>query len=538
MTEKKAWHEQQDWLRVTLSSIGDAVITTDTMGCVTFLNPVAQSLTGWTQEEAKGVPLDDVFKIVNEETRRIVENPATRSLREGLIVGLANHTLLISKDGSERPIDDSAAPIRNAKGDVAGVVLVFRDVTERRSAEKALRTSEQRFRLLVEGTKDYAIFMLDTTGHIISWNPGAERFKGYRADEIIGCHFSRFYPAEDVQRGKPDHELRVAAAQGKYEEEGWRVRKDGTRFWASVIITALEDDAGNFCGFSKITRDLTEKMQAEENVRRLLEQETARQAAEEFSRVIEEQRAQLRVTLESIGDAVIATDAEGRVTLLNKVAEALTGWTNADALGKPLHAVFRIINEKTRQTLENPAGKIFATGRIVGLANHTVLIARDGSERPIDDSAAPIRDGQDNVTGVVLVFRDVTERRRAEKALAESEARKTAIVNTAPDCIITMDQEGKIVEFNPAAERTFGYGRADALGRPMAELIIPPSLRQQHYRGLAHYLATGEGPVLNKQEHGPYASDVHGLRPGHHRAQKSGSAPHRPTRGYSGHGGS
>ena len=131
--------EQREWLRVTLSSIGDAVVTTDTEGSVTFLNPVAESLTGWTQEEAAGIPLERVFKIVNEETRRAVENPATRALREGLIVGLANHTLLVAKSGTERPIDDSAAPIRGAKGDVTGVVLVFRDVTERRRQERKIQ---------------------------------------------------------------------------------------------------------------------------------------------------------------------------------------------------------------------------------------------------------------------------------------------------------------------------------------------------------------------------------------------------------------
>src|SRR5438876_1376337 len=136
---EEALHEQQEWLRVTLASIGDAVITTDTRGSVTFLNPVAQSLTGWTLEEATGLPLDDIFKIVNEQTRRTVENPATRALREGLVVGLANHTVLIAKDGTERPIDDSAAPIRNAKGEVAGVVLVFRDVSERRQQERAIQ---------------------------------------------------------------------------------------------------------------------------------------------------------------------------------------------------------------------------------------------------------------------------------------------------------------------------------------------------------------------------------------------------------------
>jgi PAS domain S-box-containing protein len=131
--------EQNEWLRVTLASIGDAVITTDSNGCITFLNPVAQSLTGWKQEEAAGQLLNSVFRIINEESRQPVENPTIRALRDGVVVGLANRTLLIAKDGTERPIDDSAAPIRNEQGEVAGVVLVFRDITERRRQEQAVQ---------------------------------------------------------------------------------------------------------------------------------------------------------------------------------------------------------------------------------------------------------------------------------------------------------------------------------------------------------------------------------------------------------------
>lgn len=261
--DNQAADEQRQWWQVTLSSIGDAVISTDTAGRITFMNPVAQAVTGWPLDEASGKPLETVFHIVNEETREIVENPVVKALREGVVVGLANHTLLIAKDGSECPIDDSAAPIRDAQGNVNGVVLVFRDVTERRKAERALQESEERFRLLVEGTHDYAIFMLDSQGNIASWNPGAQRIKGYRAHEIIGRHFSCFYPSEAVERGWPDEELRRATADGRFEDEGWRVRNDGSQFWANVIITALRDEAGNLRGFSKITRDLTERRQLE-----------------------------------------------------------------------------------------------------------------------------------------------------------------------------------------------------------------------------------------------------------------------------------
>lgn len=269
---------------------------------------------------------------------------------------------------------------------------------------EALRSSEERFRLLVDGTQDDAIFMLDPTGRVVSWNPGAERIKQYQASEIFGQHFSPFYPADDVAAGKPDQELRVAVAEGKYEEERLRVRKDGTHFWASVVITALRDVAGNLRGFSQVTRDISLRKQAEENTHRLLQEEAARQAAEEHAQVIDRQREQLRVALTSIGDGVITTVAEGRVTFLNPVAESLTRWTNKDAAGQPLVTVFRIINETTRQTVENPVAKVLATGHIVGLANHTVLLAKDGAERAIDDSAAPIKEAHGRISGVVLGF--------------------------------------------------------------------------------------------------------------------------------------
>jgi PAS domain S-box-containing protein len=280
---------------------------------------------------------------------------------------------------------------------------------------EALKASEERFRLLVEGTRDHAIFMLDPGGRVASWNLGAERIKQYQAGEIIGQHISRFYPLEDIQTGKPERELQEAAAEGSHEEEGWRIRKDGSRFWASVVITALRDEQGHLRGYSKITRDLTERKQAEQNTRSLLEEAAARRAAEEHAAAIWEERERLRVTLHSIGDGVIATDARGLVTLLNPVAEALTGWTSAQATGQPLKTIFRIVNETTRQEVENPVARVLQEGQIVGLANHTILIANDGTERPIDDSAAPIKDEQGQTVGVVLVFRDATEQRQAEQ---------------------------------------------------------------------------------------------------------------------------
>ncbi|HET6404735.1 MAG TPA: PAS domain S-box protein [Candidatus Thermoplasmatota archaeon] len=148
-----------------------------------------------------------------------------------------------------------------------GYAKVTRDLTARRHAEEALRQSEERFRLLTHSVKDYAIFMLDTRGHIISWNEGARQLKGYESDEIIGEHFSRFYEPSDIDRGHPQWELEVALRDGRYEEEGWRVRKDGSRFWANVTITALRDATGRHVGYAKVTRDLTTRKEAEEELR-------------------------------------------------------------------------------------------------------------------------------------------------------------------------------------------------------------------------------------------------------------------------------
>jgi PAS domain S-box-containing protein len=263
-----ALSRERELLQTTLASIGDAVITTDGEARITYLNGIARQLTGWSQPEAAGQPLDVVFNIINEQTRHRVENPAVRSLRDGVVVGLANHTVLISKDGSEIPIDDSAAPIRDKAGHVAGCVLVFRDVTARREAETALRESEAKYRTLIEQVRDYAIYRIDAVGRATTWNEGVRAVLGYEQDEFIGRDVAALiFTPEDIEHGVPRRELEAAATTGTVHAERWMKKKDGTLFWAAGVTECLRDDTGRLIGFTKVKRDRTEAKRLEDELR-------------------------------------------------------------------------------------------------------------------------------------------------------------------------------------------------------------------------------------------------------------------------------
>ena len=255
---------REELLRVTLGSIGDAVITTDTEGRIAYLNAVAASLTGWSQEDAHGKPLDTVFRAVNEDSRQPIESPATRALREGTVVGLANHTILIARDGTERPVDDSAAPIQDEQGRVSGCVLIFRDVSERRRFEKAeaRRLFDARLLASIVESSDDAIVRKNLDGIIESWNAGAQRVFGYTAEHAVGKHISIVIPPECMH--EEDRIIATLKAGQRIEHfETDRVRSDGQRIRVSLTISPIKDDAGRVIAASKIARDVTTQRQAE-----------------------------------------------------------------------------------------------------------------------------------------------------------------------------------------------------------------------------------------------------------------------------------
>jgi PAS domain S-box-containing protein len=396
---------ERERLRVTLTSIGDGVIVTDPGGRPTFLNPVAETLTGWRREDAAGRRLEEVFRIVNEETRRPAENPVERVLREGVVVGLANHTVLLTRDGGERAIDDSAAPIVDERGVITGVVLVFRDVTERRRADEA----RSRLAAIVESS-DLAIFSKDLHGIVTSWNRAAERLYGYPAAEAVGQPVTRIIPPdradefpallERLQRGE-----RIE----QYETE--RIRQDGERIDVLVNLSPVYSHRGAIIGASVVARNITRTRQMAAALR---------ESEARFRHLF----ASSRAVMNTVAEGLYTVDAQGLVTYVNPAAEALFGWTSAELLGRKMHDVTHYRHpDGTPFPAEECAGLQVLQSGVVLQEYADVFIRKDGSFFPVVYSAAPLTEGGQAV-GIVVSFRDDTERRRAEEALQEAARRK------------------------------------------------------------------------------------------------------------------
>ena len=241
----------------------DAILVTDGEGVMRAANPRTEELFGYSSRELIGQPVEILVPArFRAQHPRHRENysaaPRTRQM------GAALNLFGVRKDGSEFPVDIMLKPIQTSTG--PAVMTFIRDATEQRAAQEALRLNDLQLRSIVESIGEYAIYLLDRDGHILTWNPGAERIKGYKREEVVGLHFSRFFTQEDIERGRPAELLRQAAAKERVEEEGWRVRKDGSRFWANVVLSATHDSSGALTGYAKITRDVTGQKQAQESV--------------------------------------------------------------------------------------------------------------------------------------------------------------------------------------------------------------------------------------------------------------------------------
>jgi PAS domain S-box-containing protein len=327
--------------------------------------------------------------------------------------------------------------------------MAQRYLNERSLAESALFDGEERNRILLNSVQDYAIFSLDPQGTVVSWNAGAERIKGYKAHEIIGRHFSLFYPQDDIDHDLPGRELQTAAASGRSETEHWWVRKDGSRFFGNVVITATRDSSGALLGYLKITRDITERKETE---------------------------AKYRGLLEAAPDAMVVINQTGAIVLLNTQLENLFGFTRDELMGQTIEL---LIPRRFRDGHPGHRGGFFADPRVrtMGVGVELFGLRKDGIEFPVEIMLSPMASAEGML--VTAAIRDISVRKAAETRLAQMESRYRGLLEAAPDAMVVINQSGSIVLLNTQLENLFGFTRDELLGQTI-ELLIPRRFRDAH----------------------------------------------------------
>jgi PAS domain S-box-containing protein len=413
-----------DDCRLLVESVVDyAIFMLDTEGHVATWNIGAEKIKGYRAAEIIGQHFSKFYT-----TEDVAAGKPQHELDVAKSDGrIEDEGWRVRKDGTRFWANVTLTALRDETGKLRGYGKVTRDLTERWRVEEDLRRSEERFRLLVEHVADYAIYLLDPEGRVATWNLGAERMKGYETREILGSSFARFFPQEDVESGKPARELETARTCGRFEDEGWRVRKDGSRFWANAVLTVLRDGRGNVLGFAKITRDLTARRAAEEQSRRLLREQTAREIAEQGEARVRESEARYRalssrleIVLEGVADGITVQDRTGRVVFANGAAARICGFESGQELmDTPPAEVMGRFEMLDADDLPFDAQKL--PGRLA-LAGHgpssaLVHVRERASSRDwwVHIRARAVLDGNGQPDLAVNIWHDVTVERREER---------------------------------------------------------------------------------------------------------------------------
>ncbi|MDT5159582.1 MAG: hypothetical protein QOH51_3939 [Acidobacteriota bacterium] len=415
-------HTARKSLETTLKSIGDAVISTDAGGRIRFMNPVGERLTGWPLAEARGRMHEEVFRIINELTRETVKSPVEQVLREGVVLGLANHTVLVARDGAEAPIEDSAAPIMDEGERVTGAVLVFHDVAERRKVE----IERARLAAIVESSSD-AIIGKTLNGTVTSWNAAAERMYGYTAEEAIGQHISFIVPKE-LSDELAEIMARLRRAERVERLETMRVTKSGERLNVSLTISPIHDPSGQWIGASTIARDITASKRSEAE-RELL------------ARQVEHERLRLKNLVGNVPGLVWEAwgepdEANQRIDYVSDYVEQMLGYTVEEWLRTP-NFWLTIVHPEDRVRAAEEARTIFESRE--GGASQFRWVAKDGRVIHVEAQSVVALNERGEPEGMRGVTMDITARKATEERLrsvAEENARlysRAQEVNRAKD---------------------------------------------------------------------------------------------------------
>ncbi len=416
--------QQEERLRVTLQSIGDAVITTDTGGNVTNMNAIAESLTGCSLAYAWGLPLQQVFCTINESTREPVENPLTLARHEGGTVGIFSPTVLIAKDGTERFVDDNASPIRSAEGQVLGYVLVFKDVSERRHLQQQVADQLATARLLASiiESSDDSIVRTSLDGIIETWNVGAQRLFGYTAEQAIGCPIYLMIPPDRVdEEGQIMARIRNSEPVEHYETV--RRRSDGTLVDVSLTVSPIRNEAGELIAVSKIARDITRQKLAELN--------------------LNESQQRYRALAEASATVVWRTTASGELVFSSNAWHEITGQTEDETKGWGwLQAVHPDDQDRSVKLWQ----KSLKTRTVH--ENQFRVRTEGGSYRWFSVRGVPIYNEDGSVREWVGANTDIHDRKVAESTLLASEAFNSAVFESSPDCLKVLDAQGGLIKMN------------------------------------------------------------------------------------------
>jgi PAS domain S-box-containing protein len=382
-------------LELLIDAIADyAIYMLDPGGFVVTWNSGAERIKGYKAVEIVGQHFSRFFTPEDRE-EKLAEKMIEAARVDGRYEAEGWH---VRKDGSRFWANTVLQAVHDEQGVLIGFAKITRDITDRVQAQNALLETERRFRILVDGVIDYAIFMLDPSGLVVNWNAGAKRLKGYTADEIVGQHFSKFYTPEDRARGIPGRFLDVAAREGRFEEEGWRVRKDGGRFWASVVIDAIRSETGVLQGFAKVTRDITERRTALD--------------------AIKDSERQFRMLVAGVTDyAIFMLDLNGIVTSWNAGAERIKGYTADEIIGQHFSKLYT----EGDRAAGTPSRALYTATQEGRFETEGWRVRKSGTMFWANVVIDPIRDEQGRVIAFAKITKDITERRDSQLALQEAQ---------------------------------------------------------------------------------------------------------------------